>query len=76
MIAERLVPGDIVRNPWTPSRKQDFIFVRRGKRYCHFLDLEFGLHREALFDKKDVDEKFTKIGHSQGFDQMFKDVEK
>lgn len=76
MIKARLIAGDIVRNPWAPSRKQDFIFIRRGKRYCHFWDFEFGLQREALFDKKDVDEKFTRVGHSQGFDQMMMEAMK
>ncbi|WP_338217112.1 hypothetical protein [Lacticaseibacillus salsurivasis] len=75
MNTEKLKIGDIVRNPWAPSRKQDFIFIRRGKRYCHFLDLEYG-YREAMFDKKDVDENFTKVGHSAGLDKMFLEVTK
>lgn len=76
MIKERLVPGDIVRNPWQQSAKQDFIFIKRGKKFCHMLSLEFGIDTDVIFYKNDVDENFTKIGHSHGFDQMFKDVEK
>lgn len=71
----KLVKGDIIRNLWVidPERR-DFIFIQRGKKYVRTLRSYRGLVEYALFDKKDVDERFTKIGHSVGFDTMLREI--
>ncbi|WP_308858274.1 hypothetical protein [Lacticaseibacillus paracasei] len=71
----KLVKGDIIRNPWVRDPKwRDFIFIRRGKKYVHTLELHGELFQEALYDKQDVDERFTKVGHSVGFDAMVREA--
>ncbi|WP_270777588.1 hypothetical protein [Lacticaseibacillus paracasei] len=71
----KLVKGDIIRNPWVSDPKwRDFIFIRRGKRFVHTLELHGGLFSEALYEKEDVDEHFTKVGHSVGFDTMVREA--
>ncbi|MCI1894790.1 MAG: hypothetical protein LKJ01_08455 [Lactobacillus sp.] len=71
----KLVKGDIIRNPWVIDPKwRDFIFIRRGKKYVHTLGIHGGLFSEALYDKEDVDEHFTKVGHSVGFDTMVREA--
>ncbi|EKQ05804.1 hypothetical protein LCAA2362_0473 [Lacticaseibacillus casei A2-362] len=71
----KLVKGDIIRNQWVSDPKwRDFIFIRHGKRFVHTLELHEGLFSEALYDKENVDEHFTKVGHSVGFDTMLREV--
>ncbi|QPI89318.1 hypothetical protein I3F57_06120 [Lacticaseibacillus paracasei subsp. tolerans] len=71
----KLVKGDIIRNPWVSDPKwRDFIFIRRGKNFVHTLRPNGGLVEDAQFYKKDVDEHFTKVGHSAGFDTMLREV--
>lgn len=71
----KLIKGDIIRNPWVIDPKwRDFIFIRRGKRFVHTLELHGGLFSECLYDKEDVDEHFTKVGHSVGFDTMVREA--
>ena len=71
----KLIKGDIIRNPWVSDpKRRDFIFIRRGNKYVHTLKFNRGRIEDALFDKKDVDERFTKVGHSVGFDTILREV--
>lgn len=71
----KLIKGDIIRNPWVTDPKwRDFIFIRRGNKYVHTLRSNRGRIEDALFEKKDVDERFTKVGHSVGFDTMLREI--
>ncbi len=49
-------------------------FHSARKKYVHTLRSNRGLIEDAMFDKKDVDERFTKVGHSVGFDTMLREV--
>ena len=71
----KIVKGDIIRNPWVSDPKwRDFIFIRRGKKHVHALAFHEGQFYEAVYDKENVDERFTKVGHSVGFDTMLREV--
>lgn len=71
----KLVKGDIIRNPWVSDPNlRDTIFLRRGSKYVYCLRTYKGLVEKVLYNKRDVDERFAKVGHSIGFDTMVREV--